>query len=503
MKPFERLRQAAQVFRAIQPDKSGWFDSSTPDCLEGERLLELGHAASAEELFARAVADPRQRSRSRRQQSRVLMALATAQLRQAKLAEAERNALDAQALLDEPKASAWGETSDCIDLLGRIAHQQGELSEAEARFRRALDLLRGRKEAPAADVSAVLRRLGGVLKERGDTDAAFEQLQEAVEVARNGCGARSAALADALMDLSHAEAGRKRYDEARQLASQALEIHRATSGGDSGDAARDLEALAQFSRSANDMEAAVTYLEQALFVRERQIGGNSTELALLMVTLANIHTTLGRLAPALELMQQAVGKLTPAHDENFAGAMEKLGAIYVRTGRPEDAYDCYRTARQVWEGHPEQHAEALSANSNVLAQLESSLPAIEAPQIKEDPDQPGVSVLLPDGPCRPIPNAEANGSAPLKLVPGVRPGNAAQVAPAPIPAGSPRAAELQHSLTTSAYPVMPPSQLRPAKPEVVEMPAPVVARPAQKETALLWQGWEDLAFDLLAIPEHR
>lgn len=511
MKPFERLRQAAQLFRSVQPDRTGWFDASNPDCQEGERLLQLGQASSAEEVFARAAADPQHHSRPRRVRARILMALSTARLQQAKLAEAERNALDAQALLDESKADMWIETSDCYDLLGQIARQQGDPVEAAARFRHSLSLLRSRKDPPAEAISAGLRRLGEVLKESGEADAGIERMEEAVDVARSGCGARSAELADALIDLSHAEAARGHFDDARRLATEALEIHRSTLGSDSGATARDLEVLAQFSRSANDLEATVAYLEQALLVRERQIGGNSTDLALLMITLADIHTMLGRLAPALELMQQAVGKLTPAHDEKFAQALEKLGSIYVRTGRHEDAFDCFRNARQVWQEHPEQHAEELASNSGRLAELESSLPVIEQPQIEEDPDQPGISVLLPDPPPSPIPNSRTVASAPLTLIPGVRPSNAARVVPVPVPApaSSPHVAELQLRVMAEAYPVaspvqtaVPSSMLRLAKVDVVQMPAPpaATAPPAPAPSVPVWHGWEDLAFELITVP---
>jgi tetratricopeptide (TPR) repeat protein len=551
MKPFDRLRQAAQVFRTALPDKPGWFDTSNPDCLEAERLLEMGQPAEAEALFERAFTDPRQSSRPRRQQARMRIELATSQLRQNKLAEAERNALDAQALLDEPKAGTWIETPDCLDLLGRIAQQRGDLGEAEARLRRSIELLRDRRDTTPTTLAAALRRLGSVLDARGEHDQAIEQFEAAVETARKGCGDRSVEVADALMDLSHVESARGNYPEARQLAEKALAIHRSACGNDSAEAAQDLETMAGYSRTANDLDAACTYLEQAMFVRERQIGGSSSQMAMLLMALADIHSLLGRLAPALELMQQAVGRLTPAKDENFATALEKLGTIYSRTGRQEDAYQCYSKARQVWEQQPNPNQTAIAANSEFLSGMESLLPALEQPPANSEPEDSGISVLLPQHsqpqpefqpsqqfqpprqarPPQPFqlaqqqqqlqqpaaqpspqfrPAGRPAGTGPLALMPNMRPSHMGRLitvlssAPQPPQIGEIGDPVAPGDQATEPVPVVigfPPAPVAAAS---IQGPVPVsIPMEPQPAAPPAWFGWEDLTFDLMEIGSAR
>ncbi|GEM_PF-1783932 len=400
MKAFDRLKQAAQVFKQAIPEGSGWFDGASPECQEADRLLQMGRYADAEAIFERIAADNRPRAFGRKQQTRVLLALATAQFKQDKLAEAERTASNARSQLDDRHPGS--ELVDCLELQGRIAQKLGNIETAQGLLQQAVENQKRLREPDPTTLTKLQRCLATILTEAGWREDARDTLREAVVIAETQCGEYTRVTADCLIDLSHSEAGLGRFAEARELAERALKIHRSVCGTDSAEAGQDLETLAGFCQSNKELEAAVSYLEQALFVRERQIGGNAAQFALLLMALADIYTLIGRLAPALELMQQAVTKLSPSRDENLAAALEKLGSIYFRTGRPENAFDCYRNARQYWELKPEENSEAISANGRFLEELARLLPEPKESAGHGGPEDElddGRSVLLSDGPA--------------------------------------------------------------------------------------------------------
>jgi tetratricopeptide (TPR) repeat protein len=223
----------------------------------------------------------------------------------------------------------------------------------------------------------------------------------------------------------------------------------------------------------------VKYLEQALQVRDRQIGGNTPELATLLMALADVYSLLGRIAPALELMRQAVGKLGPGKDRNLSVALEKLGSMYRKTGRYEDAADCYARARNFWGENAETHAEELTANSAALEELAGLLPALEGEgEAEAEAEDSGVSVLIQEA-VKAAPAAEA---APAQVMTPAKdsPTSVAAVTAAP---------DHAVSAVTGQAPI---AAGLPVSGEGPRVPAATAAVDAGG-----WTGWEEIEFELM------
>lgn len=395
MNPIERLREIVTALGLSGSDtEQMWFDASNPVCRDAEKLLRAGRAAEAEESFHRVLNEPRHAALARKHLPRILLALATAQVRQQKWEEAERTAARAWALLSELRYRTSPEFAECCRLRAEAAKGRGAREEALRLYLQGLAAVEEQKRPRPAEV--VRRRIDicALLRDMERWQDAEQQAAKAVELAAGKLeGARE--QGDALLEWAMCLAGCERFDEAREAGEKAAAIHRACCGDFSGDVAHDYEKLGSICQRQGDYPAAVSYLEKALNVKEHQVGGDTSEFALLLVALADLYTLIGRLAPALELLQQAVGKLGPSKDGNLAGALEKLGAMYVRTGRYEDAADCYKRAFDYWSADPETHADRISANRQALESLIPWLPAPEAAPGQEAPD-PGISVLKQD-----------------------------------------------------------------------------------------------------------
>jgi len=400
MNPFERLREIVQAFGLSgAEDSCRWFDASNPVCREAEQMLRAGRAPEAEAIFHRVLREPQYAALARKQKPRILLALASAQVRQEKFDAALKTASEARSLLGDGRNKASPEYADCCRLMGQAARGLGEREEALRHFLEGIVACEQQKPLKAAEL--VERRLetAGLLREMERFADAEKQARAAVQLAGERLS-RHKEEGDALIEWAQCLAACEHFDEAREAGERAVEIHRAACGEQASEVAEDYEKLGQICQKQQDLQSAVAYLEKALGVRDRQVGGDASQLALLLVALADLYTLLGRLAPALELLQQAVGRLGPSKDAHLADALEKLGAMYVRTGRYEDAADCYRRACDVWATSPEAYADRIAADCRVLEDLQPYLPLRAAPARAETPD-PGTPVWLDNSPAEP------------------------------------------------------------------------------------------------------
>ncbi len=414
MNPFERLREIVSSLGFSGPGTEPmWFDSSQPACREAEKLLRSGRAAEAEAAFQRILNDPRHAPAARKHMPRILLALADAQIRQEKWREAAQTGARAGALLRDARFRTSIEFAECCNLRAQAARGLGAREEALHFYLQGLAAVQQRKNPAPADVVRRRIAISSLLREMERWRDAAQQAEQAVTLAVEELEG-SRIHGDALLEWALCLCGCERFDEARQAGEKAADIHRAACGDHSNEVALDYEKLGMICQKQGDYPAAVAFLEKALGVKERQVGGDTREFALLLVALADLYTLIGRLAPALELLQQAVGKLGPSRDGNLATALEKLGAMYVRTGRYEDAADCYVRANACWSADPDAHADRIAANRQALETLLPWLPEPAAPPVEEPPD-PGISVLreaarpqpasVPGSPAQP-PSAE-------------------------------------------------------------------------------------------------
>jgi tetratricopeptide (TPR) repeat protein len=372
---FKRVRLAAGRIGHAVWELPDWTSGGDPDYQAGEALLRLGKHAEAERCLLKAASTPRSVAR----QVRVLMALAEAQWKLEKLSEARESAESARALLAGRRKPS-SELANCLDLLASIAEKEENAEEARRLLREAVEI-----ESKASPLDPVLltqryRRLAKAIQNESESEAR-ELVERAVETAERRLGGASTITADCLMDLGQLQVAKGETEIGVASMERAVEIHGKTHGHDSEEVARDLQRLASACHAAGDLERAVHYYQRALAIRERQVGGDTADVAILLMGLADAQSLRGNDTPALELLQQAVSKLSTTGDEHLSWALESLGVSYHGAGRFDDAVSCYRKARALWEKNPKANREILEANALRLEEAMRYAPPENVPNV--------------------------------------------------------------------------------------------------------------------------
>jgi tetratricopeptide (TPR) repeat protein len=200
------------------------------------------------------------------------------------------------------------------------------------------------------------------------------------------------------------------------------EIHREALGETAEDVVRDLHAIASAHRDAGDLEKAVKCYESALRVRERQLGADTTDLATLLIDFAGTYTQMGNDAPAMEMLQQAIGKLQGSNDPQLAEALESLGAGYVKWRRHAEAATYYQRARVIWKQDAAKYAKRLSRNAILLAGVNPNQSASAEHRVLTEPLMRVREKFLPSTTKRyttPHSWNEADATIPINDIPNV------------------------------------------------------------------------------------
>lgn len=456
---------------------------------EGERQLEQGNFFEAEKHLALAVAEARQRSMASAVQARVLRLLATAQLRQQKLDKALDHVDAAVALLGDANSKDGPELAHCLDVKGCILLAEEQTAEASALIGEAIGIEEKFKKPSPAILAERYRHLAQVRRMTEAPDEALAMLEKSLKLAEESVGAEHILVADILADRASIFQHEGRLDEGYQCLERALAIHKHTRGADSEEVTADYERLAALCQESGNLEGALDHYQKALYIRERQLGGNAPELAVLLMKCAEVYVGLGRIGPALEQMQQAVMKLELARDERLPVALETMGGLYVRCGRPEDAVNSLTRARTAWQQLPGDNSERLESNHQAISQLvrylsPAQMDALAArgqrmPYVKRAAQgqlQPDGSVLLDPQAVAPFPSG-------FEDLPAVM-GSPVSMGDVPMNLAGPGGAPINLTI------VMREGGVEEMRPSV----APSLAALAEHVTREL-HGWEDLAFD--------
>lgn len=367
----DAFRKMSKAVRSVVPGLSGLTPAAV-DSSEGERLLEQGRFAEAEEFFLCLLDQTRDRAHRRFVYAKTLSALANARYQQKKYAQARETALAALIHLDAEKQNT--EVAETEDLLASICLKLSETLLAVPHLERALAT---QLKARPIDYRAIIERhwrLAAVLDQVEETERAIEELSNACNLASRECGPEHQLTGDCEAQLGRMLREAGRFEEAAECLRKALAAHMVSPGEDSEEVAKDYQALAETYQAADDLEQAVTHYEKALRLRERQLGGgNSGDYASVLMGLGGTHSLRGNYGTAIELMQQAVGRYEGARDERLAPALESLGVVYVVSGRTQEAITTLRKARGIWESDPERHASHLQANSQLFETVASYL----------------------------------------------------------------------------------------------------------------------------------
>lgn len=149
MNPLQRLRLAAQAVREAIPEQRPW---TAPEVRNGERLLESGRYAEAEQCLLRVLTELEANDAVRPHHGHLLVCLASAFLAQKKLSEAKLTAGRTIELLTDARLRASTDLASAQEMLGRVELENGNMDEGGPRLLR--DALRTQEEVRPLDIWA-------------------------------------------------------------------------------------------------------------------------------------------------------------------------------------------------------------------------------------------------------------------------------------------------------------------------------------------------------------
>ncbi|MDX2150966.1 MAG: tetratricopeptide repeat protein [Bryobacteraceae bacterium] len=359
------MKWAAQAVRHNLPS---WLDAGPADAREGERLLESGNYAAAEAALLQVVAALKARSIGGRRHAKILLALAQSQARQNKRADATRTAEAALDLLTGPRERPSAEMAVCLDLMAGLVREE-DAQKATAHLRKALEIERKIRPRNMGMIVERLRNLASILQDTDQPQEARDLHREALTIATEEFGEDHATTAACMVDLGKALSSCGEHEAARKSVQDAIDLYAGLFGSASEEVASTMQVMGTIYRAEGDLEKAINCYERALAMRERQLGSNAAELGVLLMSLAGANSDMGRYGPAVELMQQAVGRLEGAKDHRLAPALENLGNVYVLCGRFEDAVSSLQRARNIWKRDAERYSAELDLNAGLISNI--------------------------------------------------------------------------------------------------------------------------------------
>lgn len=243
-------------------------------------------------------------------------------------------------------------STEALDLLGRMAHQVGKLEEAIAYYQRLIALLPDYAEAYyrlgsalhskgqlaeaiafyqqaitlKSDYSDAYYDLGNALQEQGNLNAAIEQYQQAIALNPNDAQARGN-LANALLEQGQIEAAITHYQQAIAIQPDVPEI---------------FYNLGNLLRQQNQLDAAMIQYQWAIALNPNYIDAH-LQLG------ASLHA-LGNYEEAIVCYQQAL-----VVDPKFLDTYLKLGWTLMHLSRFKEATDCFQQALILSPEHSEVH----------------------------------------------------------------------------------------------------------------------------------------------------
>jgi tetratricopeptide (TPR) repeat protein len=128
---------------------------------------------------------------------------------------------------------------------------------------------------------------------------------------------------------------------------RAADIHQSASGPESHAATEAIYNLAASLEQSGDVNGAVNEYERVLKLKDRQVGGNREEATEVQVQLAALYVKAGRIAPARELLMQAIATLERKGGPPLARALGTFADVEERMGRKEEARQWRERAEEI------------------------------------------------------------------------------------------------------------------------------------------------------------
>ena len=328
------------------PHVQEWHRKRNLNLSEAERHLSARNWSEAEKHLAAALAERRHSSKRR---IGFLLDLQNAQRRQGKLGEAEqttRTAIEKAAQAGDHPLKARA-----MEALVDVQIDRQKYSDAEQTVQEIAGLESEQSRPNRARLATCARKLGTALLKSGRKAEALEAFRQAATLSEQVFGAEHVETAQAFAELGMLSRQHGDHAEAQRWLRRAAEIHGATSGPESHAATEALYNLAASLEQSGDLSGAVSEYERILVLKTLQVGGNREEATDVQLQLAALYVKAGRIAPARELLMQAIGTLERAGGPQLAKAFGIFAEVEERMGRAEEARQWRERAAEI-DGTP-------------------------------------------------------------------------------------------------------------------------------------------------------
>jgi tetratricopeptide (TPR) repeat protein len=287
------------------------------------------------------------------------MAMASAYHAAGRFEEAERNVVEAIALIEKLEGDNESRLATAHNNLGEILRERGELDRARGELEIGQALYEKIYGADHPRHALSLNNLANIDLETNELVRAEQRFRQVIEIREHALGPDHPHLAMALSNLGLALRRQGRLDEAKQAVERALAVMRSR-GPDDMRTAGVLMGLGRIAEEQGDFRAALRHFDHALALEEAGLPPEHPDIARSLYSRAIVLVHLGDLTAARSSLDRA----------DAIKAAINGGDVWVAEGR-------FAFARALHE-HGEL-AEARKVAAQVLAELApGSAPELQA-----------------------------------------------------------------------------------------------------------------------------
>ncbi len=271
----------------------------------------------------------------------------------ARYEKAEATLRRALAIREQQQPPEKAALSDCLHNLAATLYWQGNFTEAKGYYERSLAIRREIYPADHRDIATSLTHLAACELEVGQPDAAHRLYTDALNIRTRLLGSEHEEVAQAMNNLAKSYMEDEEFGRAEGLFRDSLAMIMRLRGEQYVGTAAVSQNLARCLFDKGDATAALVAYDRALAIRQARFPNGHPVVAATLAGMARTNLSLGNVDAALAQAQQAVDMVVRLKQEQLPEAAEArsvLGSALLSAGRPAEAADALRLARQTLAG---------------------------------------------------------------------------------------------------------------------------------------------------------
>jgi Flp pilus assembly protein TadD len=304
---------------------------------EGRAEYDSGHFASAERLFAEALAQLGERDESQR--AMTLADLGAAYDKQEALQKAEKAYSESLSI-----SKRLGEKNDCalmLHNLGMLYSRQGRNDDAVRFLSKAQDYIKSNPDADPRTAAEVLNGIGVVSYRRGDTEKAVTYLNRALQ-AVSSPGVQFA-VAGIYNNLGAIYIGQHNYRQAEETLKRALSMKEVKLGPSHPNLTPTLNLLGQVYTETRRFAEAEDQYHRSLKILEPQAASFALRIAETLHGLSDTYLKANRTAESAAVLRQAtqIAQLHLNEEPEMAVIAEAYSKVLKGQGEVKEAEELH------------------------------------------------------------------------------------------------------------------------------------------------------------------